>query len=71
MEESVSGLNRTFREIFDLQPVDLKTYSPLTLAYIGDAAYELGVGRGEMLRSISFISVPVVWLRQKPRQRRR
>ena len=39
MEESVSGLNRTFREIFDLQPVDLKTYSPLTLAYIGDAAY--------------------------------
>ena len=41
MEESVSGLNRTFREIFDLQPVDLKTYSPLTLAYIGDAAYEL------------------------------
>ena len=41
MEESVSGLNRTFREIFDLQPVNLKTYSPLTLAYIGDAAYEL------------------------------
>ena len=41
MEASVSGLNRTFREIFDLQPVDLKTYSPLTLAYIGDAAYEL------------------------------
>ena len=41
MEESVSGLDRTFREIFDLQPVDLKTYSPLTLAYIGDAAYEL------------------------------
>lgn len=41
MEESVSGLNRTFREIFDLQPVDLKTYSPLTLAYIVDAAYEL------------------------------
>ena len=43
MEESVSGLNRTFREIFDLQPVALTTYSPLTLAYIGDAAYELGL----------------------------
>ena len=41
MEESVSGLDRTFREIFDLQPVDLKTYSSLTLAYLGDAAYEL------------------------------
>ena len=41
MEESVSGLNRKFRETFGLEPVDLKTYSPLTLAYIGDAAYEL------------------------------
>lgn len=41
MEESVSGLDRKFRETFGLEPVDLKTYSPLTLAYIGDAAYEL------------------------------
>ena len=41
MEESRSGLNQKFRETFDLEPVDLKTYSPLTLAYIGDAAYEL------------------------------
>ena len=41
MEESVSGLDRKFRENFGLEPVDLKTYSPLTLAYIGDAAYEL------------------------------
>ena len=41
MEESVSSLNRKFRETFGLEPVDLKTYSPLTLAYIGDAAYEL------------------------------
>ena len=24
-----------------MEPIDLKTYSPLTLAYIGDAAYEL------------------------------
>ena len=41
MEESIRGLNQKFRETFDLEPVDLKTYSPLTLAYIGDAAYEL------------------------------
>lgn len=41
MEESISGLNQKFRETFELEPVDLKTYSPLTLAYIGDAAYEL------------------------------
>ena len=32
MEESISGLNQKFRETFDLEPVDLKTYSPLTLA---------------------------------------
>ena len=41
MEESVSSLNRKFRADFGLEPIDLKTYSPLTLAYIGDAAYEL------------------------------
>ena len=41
MEESINGLGRKFREAFGLEPVDLKTYSPLTLAYIGDAAYEL------------------------------
>ncbi|MEI3265671.1 MAG: hypothetical protein V8R85_00195 [Frisingicoccus sp.] len=40
MEESVSGLNRTFRRS-SMQLVHLKTQSPLTLAYIGDAAYEL------------------------------
>ncbi len=30
-----------FREIFGLQEPDIRTYSPLTLAYIGDAVYEL------------------------------
>lgn len=30
-----------FREIFGLQEPDIRTYSPLTLAYIGDAIYEL------------------------------
>ena len=29
------------REYFDLENRDLKTYSPLTLAYIGDGAYEI------------------------------
>lgn len=41
MEESVSVLQRKFRETFDIGPLDLRNYSPLTLAYIGDAAYEL------------------------------
>ena len=31
------------KETFDLQTQDMETYSPLTLAYIGDAIYELVV----------------------------
>lgn len=41
MEESVSVLQRKFRETFGIGSLDLRNYSPLTLAYIGDAAYEL------------------------------
>ena len=41
MEESISQLDAAFRETFGLEAVDLTTYSPLTLAYIGDAVYEL------------------------------
>ena len=37
MEESINYL----KETFDLPDVDIKTYSPLTLAYIGDGIYEL------------------------------
>lgn len=40
MEEGLSLSNR-IRELFALKEVDMKSYSPLTLAYIGDAAYEL------------------------------
>lgn len=40
MEESLS-LSGRIRELFGLKEVDMKAYSPLTLAYIGDAAYEL------------------------------
>ena len=40
MEESLSLSNR-IRELFALKEVDMKSYSPLTLAYIGDAVYEL------------------------------
>ena len=50
MEESVSLLS-FIKESFDLKEVDIRTYSPLTLAYIGDAVYDLiirtvVVGRG-------------------------
>lgn len=40
MEESISLLSR-IKEEFGLQKVDLKTYSPLTLAFLGDCVYEI------------------------------
>ncbi|MCC8142368.1 MAG: ribonuclease III [Lachnospiraceae bacterium] len=61
MEESVAGTGGTekgsdgffeeIREYYKMQDVDLRTYSPLTLAFIGDGVYELVirsliVGRG-------------------------
>lgn len=39
MEASLSYL----KEMFQLADTDIRTYSPLTLAYIGDAIYELVV----------------------------
>ena len=32
---------RYIKELFQLEDTDIRTYSPLTLAYIGDAIYEL------------------------------
>ena len=40
MEESVTILEAIKRN-FDCREIDIRTYSPLTLAYIGDAIYEL------------------------------
>ena len=34
-------LKKGFHEAFHLEEKDLRTYSPLTLAYIGDGVYEL------------------------------
>lgn len=42
MEEGVTILEAIKRE-FDCREIDIRTYSPLTLAYIGDAIYELVV----------------------------
>lgn len=35
------GIESYIREQFQLENVDIKTYSPLTLAYIGDGIYDL------------------------------
>ena len=51
MEKSIMDLMSALKENWELPDVDVRTYSPLVLAYIGDAAYELVirsllVGRG-------------------------
>ncbi|HKM03006.1 MAG TPA: ribonuclease III domain-containing protein [Lachnospiraceae bacterium] len=40
MEESISLLKKIKQE-FECKEVDIKTYSPLTLAYMGDCIYDL------------------------------
>lgn len=40
MEESISLLGKLKKE-FDCKEVDIKAYSPLTLAYIGDCIYDV------------------------------
>ena len=35
------GIDAYIREQFELADVDIRTYSPLTLAYIGDCIFDL------------------------------
>ena len=35
------GIDSYIKEQFDLKEIDIKTYSPLTLAFIGDGIYDL------------------------------
>lgn len=39
--EAVLGTTDYLSEVFGLEQQDIRAYSPLTLAYIGDAAYEI------------------------------
>ena len=42
MEKSVDiDLNEYMKQVFEIPSVDIKSYSPLTLAYIGDGIYDL------------------------------
>ena len=47
MEESITMLEAIRRD-FDCKLQDIRTYSPLTLAYIGDAIYDLEIGRAHV-----------------------
>jgi ribonuclease-3 family protein len=40
MEESLD-FSKKIKEVFSIRDLDLKTFSPLTLAYIGDGIYDL------------------------------
>lgn len=40
MEESLTFVSK-MKDFFQLKEVDIRTYSPLTLAYIGDSIYDL------------------------------
>ena len=42
-EESLSSLKGLLNQVFHLEDKDLRTYSPLTLAYIGDACWSFFV----------------------------
>ena len=51
MGDSIIKIDSKIRDYFDVEDVDIRTYSPLTLAYIGDGIYDLVirsiiVGRG-------------------------
>lgn len=41
METSIETLTREFSRLFSLKEQDIRGYSPLTLAYLGDAVYEI------------------------------
>ncbi|WP_461812514.1 Mini-ribonuclease 3 [Faecalimonas sp.] len=42
MEKSIEiNFNEYMKKIFSMQEVDIREYSPLTLAYIGDSIYDL------------------------------
>ena len=49
MEESLTFLEK-IKETFSLGEIDLKTYSPLTLAFIGDAVFELIIRTAEVAK---------------------
>ena len=68
MEESLDFLQQ-IKDSFGLKEVDIRTYSPLTLAYIGDAVYDLifrtvVVGKGNTSanklhnRTVQYVKAP-------------
>lgn len=70
MEESIK-IEEAIAKALKLEAVDPRTYSPLVLAYIGDAVYELlirtkVINHGSMQVNKMHKRVPA-WSRQRPR----
>lgn len=40
-KHDIAGLKGLLHQVFHLKDNDMRSYSPLTLAYIGDGVYEL------------------------------
>ena len=55
MEESIN-LPERIRSRFGCREVDMRTYSPLTMAYIGDAIYDLVI-RTAVVERLSLIHI--------------
>ena len=60
------------RDYYDIEEKDIKTYSPLALAYIGDGIYDLVIrtfviekGNAQLINSIEKL---LRWLRQRHKQ---
>ena len=52
MEKSIDSFVEYLKEEFQLEDQDLRTYSPLTLAYIGDSIFDLGTVRRRSCMSV-------------------
>lgn len=55
LEQGQSDLVQMIRNAFDLQAGDIRSYSPLALAYIGDCIYELVIRTLLIERKISHV----------------
>lgn len=72
MEQSLESFGSWFRELYHLDNPDVREYSALTLAYIGDAVYEIIirtyiVGKGQCAWWNVFTNVPAALSKQKHR----
>ena len=57
MEESITLLTK-IKQTFDCEGQDVRAYSPLTLAYIGDGIYELVIANDLHKKTTRYVKAP-------------